>query len=106
MTQSNKQCEANERLNKWKEEIRRKLASHQGIHCQQARLLAEAAAALVQENAADRQKRIKWLLSQARENGFNLKLSVTDDAMAYTWKQRRLRIHVRRANYKVNTQSI
>jgi hypothetical protein len=60
------------------------LASSQGIHCEQARLLAEYAAALVQEDATDSQQRIKWLLSQARENGFNLKLSIYGDGVTYT----------------------
>jgi hypothetical protein len=56
---------------------------------------------VVEENAADRQQRIKWLLSQARENGFNLKLSITDDGVAYTWKQRRLRF-----TYREHTEGI
>jgi hypothetical protein len=42
-------------LNNWQEEIRSKLATNQGIHCQQARLLAESAAAFVQENATDKE---------------------------------------------------
>ena len=87
--------------NNWQAEIRGKLASSQSIHCEQARLLAEYAAALVQENAADRQQRIDWLLSQAKENGFNRKLSITGDVVAYTWKQRRLRF-----TYREHTEGI
>jgi hypothetical protein len=56
---------------------------------------------VVEENAADRQQRIKWLLSQARENGFNLKLSITDDGVSYTWKQRQLRF-----TYREHTEGI
>jgi hypothetical protein len=87
--------------NNWQEDIRSKLASSQGIHCEQARLLAEYAAVLVRENAADKQQRIKWLLAQARENGFNLKLSVTDDGVTYTWMQRRVRF-----TYRQHTEGI
>ena len=56
---------------------------------------------MVEENAADRQQRIKWLLSQVRENGFNLKLSITDDGVSYTWKQRQLRF-----TYREHTEGI
>ena len=56
----------------WKGDIRSKLASSEGIHCEQAKLLAECAAALVKENATDKEQRIKWLLAQAKEHGLTL----------------------------------
>ena len=55
-----------------KEQIRSKLARNQGVHCQQARVLAEYAADAVKRQLPDRQQRLDRMVAQAKTHGFNL----------------------------------
>ncbi len=78
------------------------LASSQGIHCGQARLLAEYAAALVQEDATRiASSGSNGYSHRLRENGFNLKLSIYGDRGDLYLKQRQLRF-----TYREHTEGI
>jgi hypothetical protein len=73
-------------LEQWKAAVRSKLDGHNGIYCQQAKILAQFAA----KHPTDK-KRLNWLIAEAKERGFNLTLAVKPDGIEYHWKQRRLK---------------
>jgi hypothetical protein len=80
-------------LNDWQAEIRRKLDKiGDGVHCEQARLLAEYAAGIViEKQLPDRQLRLDWLIAEAKRRHFNLELRIETKGVSYNWKQQPIR---------------
>jgi hypothetical protein len=47
-----------------------------GIHCQQARFLAECAADIVKRQLPDKQSRLDWMVTEAKSRDFNLRFTL------------------------------
>jgi hypothetical protein len=81
--------------NHWQDEIRSQLdAIGDGVHCQQAKFLAEYASQIVEQQLPDREQRLAWMVAEAKRRYFNLAFTIDSDRISYKWKQRRIKFTV------------